>query len=32
MILKNDYDLTYLDRNNLYGSSISQYLPYEKFE
>ena len=32
MILKNDYDLTYLDRNNLYGSSMSQYLPYEKFE
>ena len=35
----NDYDpekpstfLTYLDKNNLYGWSMSEYLPYEKFE
>ena len=35
----NDYDLeklstfiTYLDKNNLYGWSMSKYLPYEKFE
>ena len=35
----NDYDpekpsafITYLDKNNLYGWSISEYLPYEKFE
>ena len=34
-----DYDLnktstfiTYLDKNNLYGWSMSEYLPYEKFE
>ena len=35
----NDYDLekpstfiTYLDKNNLYGWTMSEYLPYEKFE
>ena len=35
----NDYDpekpstfITYLDKNNLYGWSMSEYLPYEKFE
>ena len=35
----NDYDLKnlstfiiYLNKNNLYGWSISEYLPYEKFE
>ena len=35
----NDYDLqkpatfiTYLDKNNLYGWSMSEYLPYETFE
>ena len=35
----NDYDpeklstfITYLDENNLYGWSMSEYLPYEKFE
>ena len=35
----NDYDLeklstfiTYLDKNNLYGWSMCEYLPYEKFE
>ena len=35
----NDYELeklstfiTYLDKNNLYGWSMSEYLPYEKFE
>ena len=35
----NDYDsvkpstfITYLDKNNLYGWSMSKYLPYEKFE
>ena len=35
----NDYDLekpstfiTYLDKNNLYGWSMSEYFPYEKFE
>ena len=35
----NDYDpekpstfITYLDKNNLYGWSMSGYLPYEKFE
>ena len=34
-----DYDLeklstfiTYLDKNNLYGWSTSEYFPYEKFE
>ena len=34
-----DYDpekpstfITYLDKNNLYGWSMSEYLPYEKFE
>ena len=24
--------ITYLDKNNLYGWSMSEYLPYEKFE
>ena len=24
--------ITYLDKNNLYGSSMSEYLLYEKFE
>ena len=35
----NDYDpeklstfITYFDKNNLYGWSMSEYLPYEKFE
>ena len=35
----NDYDpkkpsifLTYLDKNNLYGWTMSEYLPYGKFE
>ena len=35
----NDYDLeklstfiTYLDKNNLYGWSMSEHLPYENFE
>ena len=35
----NDYDpkkqsasMSYLDMNNLYGSSMSEYLPYEGFE
>ena len=35
----NDYDpekpstfIAYLDKNNLYGWSMSEYLPYEKFE
>ena len=35
----NDYDreklstfITYLDKNNLYGWSMSEYLPYEKLE
>ena len=35
----NDYDseksstfITYLDKNNLYGWTMSEYLPYEKFE
>ena len=35
----NDYDpeklstfITYLDKNNLYGWSMSEYLPYQKFE
>ena len=35
----NDYDpekpstfITYLDKNNLYGWAMSEYLPYEKFE
>ena len=35
----NDYDpekpstlITYWDKNNLYGWSMSEYLPYEKFE
>ena len=35
----NDYDpeklstfITYLDKNNLYGWSMSEYVPYEKFE
>ena len=34
-----DYDsnkpstfITYLDKNNLYGWSMSEYLPYEKFK
>ena len=34
-----DYDpkkpstfITYLDKNNLYGWSVSEYLPYEKFQ
>ena len=24
--------ITYLDKNNLYGWRMSEYLPYEKFE
>ena len=35
----NDYDsnkpstfITYLDKNNLYGWSMSEYLPYEEFK
>ena len=35
----NDYDskkpstfITYLDKNNLYGWTMSEYLPYEEFE
>ena len=24
--------ITYLDKNNLYGWAMSEYLPYEKFE
>ena len=35
----NDYNpqepstfVTYLDKNNLYGWALSEYLPYEKFE
>ena len=24
--------ITYLDKNNLYGWTMSEYLPYEKFE
>ena len=34
----NDYNpekptfITYLDKNNLYGWAMSEYLPYEKFE
>ena len=35
----NDYNpeepstfITYLDKNNLYGWTMSEYLPYEKFE
>ena len=35
----NDYNsdepstfITYLDKNNLYGRTMSEYLPYEKFE
>ena len=35
----NDYNpeksstfITFLDKNNLYGWSMSEYLPYEKFE
>ena len=24
--------ITYLDKNNLYGWSMSEYLPYEEFE
>ena len=35
----NDYDpekkstfITYLDKNNFYGWTVSEYLPYEKIE
>ena len=35
----NDYNpeepstfITYLDKNNLYGWAMSEYLPYEKFD
>ena len=33
MILKKPSTfITYLDKNNLYGGSMSEYLPYEQFE
>ena len=24
--------ITYLDKNNLYGRAVSEYIPYEEFE
>ena len=29
---KQSASMSYLDMNNLYGSSMSEYLPYEGFE